>query len=305
MKKIEDQTAFYEVSDFKYYLEDNKRSSANTISAYISDLTQYSIFLKTYENIFDVNDITREDIEKYILSLKRKDLSKQTISRKIVAVKEFHAFLLSENITRDNPAKNLDSPKKSRPLPVVLSTEEITKMLESIDGDDDLDVRNRAMMEVLYATGLRISELLDLTLKDLHLKESYIRVEEGKGDKDRIVPIGKIAISYLDKYLKSARLNLTKKSKKESMLVFFNYKGEKMSRQGFYKYIQKLALDNGIEKKISPHTIRHSFATHLLEGGVDLRVVQVLLGHEDISTTQIYTHIDKSRLKAEYDKIFK
>ena len=304
MKKIEDQTPFFEVSDFKFYLED-KRSSENTVAAYISDLTQYSIFLKTYENIFDVNDITREDVEKYVLSLKRKELSKQTISRKIIAVKEFHSFLLSENITKDNPAKNIDSPKKSRPLPVVLSTEEVTRMLESIDGEDDLDVRNRAMMEVLYATGLRISELLDLTLGDLHLRESYIRVVEGKGEKDRIVPIGKVAISYLDKYLKTARLNLTKKSKKESMLVFFNYKGEKMSRQGFYKYIQKLALDNGIEKKISPHTIRHSFATHLLEGGVDLRVVQVLLGHEDISTTQIYTHIDKSRLKAEYDKIFK
>ena len=303
MKKIEDQTAFFEVSDFKFYLED-KRSSQNTIAAYISDLTQYSIFLKTYENIFDVNDITREDVEKYVLSLKRKDLSKQTISRKIIAVKEFHSFLLSENITKDNPAKNIDSPKKARPLPVVLSKDEITKMLESIDKEDDLEVRNRAMMEVLYATGLRISELLDLTLGDLHLRESYIKVVEGKGDKDRIVPIGKMAIFYLEKYLKTARLNLLK-NKKESPLVFFNYKGEKMSRQGFYKYIQKLALDNGIEKKISPHTIRHSFATHLLEGGADLRVVQVLLGHEDISTTQIYTHIDKSRLKAEYDKIFK
>jgi integrase/recombinase XerD len=170
-------------------------------------------------------------------------------------------------------------------------------MLESINKDDDLSIRNRAMMEVLYASGMRISELLELKLGNLHLNDKYITTV-GKGDKERMVPIGEEAIYHLRKYLNGPRLNLNKNN---SLLVFFNYKGEKMSRQGFFKYIKKLALECGIEKEISPHTIRHSFATHLLEGGTDLRVVQELLGHEDISTTQIYTHIDKSRLRDIYD----
>lgn len=297
-KNDENKIEFYEITRFKYYLEDDMSSPKNTVNAYITDLKQYQDFLVKYEKITDVEDITREDILKYIESIKRKNLSKATISRKITAIKDFHRYLCKEEDIKENPALLIDNPKPDKPLPVVLSKEEINKMISSIDKDDTLSIRNRAMLELLYAAGLRISELLDLKLTELHLKEKYLTVI-GKGNKERMVPIGEMAVFYMRKYIEHARLELM--GDKKTNLVFFNYKGEKMSRQGFFKYIKKLALDNGIEKNISPHTIRHSFATHLLEGGVDLRIVQELLGHEDISTTQIYTHLDKSKLKEIYD----
>lgn len=296
-KKTEREVIFYEIGDFKFYLQGTLNLSDNTINAYLSDLYQYEKFLHEYENIEDVTEIERDDIQKYIQSLKRKKLSKASISRKVIAIKEFHKFLKKENITRDNPAKLIETPKTDKALPQVLSVDEINKMISSIDGTDNLSIRNRAMMELLYACGLRISELLSLRLKNIHFMEKYLDVV-GKGDKERVVPIGEMALSALRKYIETARSELMTI---KSDLVFFNYKGEEMSRQGFFKYIKKLAKDNGIEKEISPHTIRHSFATHLLEGGTDLRIVQELLGHEDISTTQIYTHLDKSRLKDMYD----
>lgn len=298
-RRDNNEAIFYRISEFKYYLEDNLRLSKNTISAYMTDLYQYEEFMVTYEKIDDERDIEREDIEKYIQSLKRKKLSKQSISRKIIAIKEFHKFLYKENITRENKAENIDTPKPDKKLPSVLSIDEISKMINSIDGDDPLSLRNRAMMEVLYSSGLRISELLSLTHNDVHYKEQYLSIT-GKGDKERIVPLGDYAVIALRKYMGEARDSLL--NGKKSNLLFFNYKGDMMSRQGFFKYIKKLAQDNGIEKEISPHTIRHSFATHLLENGTDLRIIQELLGHEDISTTQIYTHLDKSKIKAEYDR---
>ena len=296
-KKIEREVIFYEITDFKYYLQDTLNLSDNTIDAYISDLYQYEKFLHEYENIEDVKDIERDDIQKYIQSLKRKKLSKASISRKVIAIKEFHKFLKKEDYTKDNPAKLIETPKSDKALPQVLSVDEINKMISSIDGKDSLSIRNRAMMELLYACGLRISELLSLRLRNIHFMEKYLEVI-GKGDKERVVPIGEMALSALRNYIENARSELMTN---KSDLLFFNYKGEEMSRQGFFKYIKKLAKENGIEKEISPHTIRHSFATHLLEGGTDLRIVQELLGHEDISTTQIYTHLDKSRIKDMYD----
>ncbi len=292
-------TIFYRLAEFKYYLEDNLRLSENSINAYMTDLYQYEEFMVKYEKYEDEADIEREDIEKYIQSLKRKKLSKQSISRKIIAIKEFHKFLYKENVTRENVAENIDSPKVDKKLPSVLSIEEISKMINSIDGDDPLSLRNRAMMEVLYSSGLRISELLSLTNEEVHYKDQYLSIT-GKGDKERIVPLGDYAVIALRKYMGEARDSLL--NGKKSNLLFFNYKGDMMSRQGFFKFIKKLALDNGITKEISPHTIRHSFATHLLENGTDLRVIQEMLGHEDISTTQIYTHLDKSKIKAEYDR---
>ena len=193
----------------------------------------------------------------------------------------------------------IESPKMESHLPQVLTIDEISKMIDSIKEDDSLGIRNKAMMETLYASGMRISELLDLTLGQLHLKDGYI-VVIGKGNKERQVPIGEMAIQALRKYL----LEREKIKNKQTNILFLNYKGDRMSRQGFFKYIKNLAKENGIEKEISPHTIRHSFATHLLQNGTDLRAVQQMLGHEDISTTQIYTHIDKERLKEEYDNTF-
>lgn len=299
MNKEKKTLKFHEIRLFELYLT-SLRSSENTTSAYRSDLVQYQDYMVDTLKLKSVRDITREDIIKYIQHLKRKELSKKTISRKITAIKEFHKYLMKNEIRPDNPTIHIDNPKTEKSLPVVLSVDEVNRMISSIDGEEPLDIRNRAMMETLYATGMRISELLDVELKDLHLGEKYI-VVIGKGNKERQVPLGEMAVISLRKYLERARLKICKKP---SNLLFFNYKGEKMSRQGFFKFIKKLASDCGIEKDISPHTIRHSFATHLLEGGTDLRVVQELLGHEDISTTQIYTHIDKKSLRDIYDHSF-
>ena len=295
MRLKDREISYYEFSEFRYHLM-NKRLSPNTITAYMTDLELYGEFLVKYKDGKDIYSVTEDDINKYIASLKRANLSKQTISRKIIAIKEFHKFLNAESPSTD-PAKFIDLPKASKPLPVVLSREEIAKMLDSIETDTPLGLRNKAMIETLYASGLRISELVGLSIADIHLREKYIIVI-GKGNKERMVPLGDMAVIALRNYIEKGRPFL---SKKPGNTLFYNYQGNSISRQSLYKYIVKLAKDNGIEKEISPHTIRHSFATHLLEGGTDLRMVQELLGHEDISTTQIYTHIDRMRLKEMYE----
>lgn len=296
MIKKEKEIIFYEITDFIYYLEDEKRLSRNTIIAYKTDLLEYQDFLVKYQHIDNVCDIDKDMILKYLASLKRAELAKRTINRKIIAIKNFHKFLYNEKICKNDVSYYIDLPKLDSKLPTVLSEEEINKMINSIDTSDIIGKRNRAMLELLYSSGLRISELLDLKIGDLHMNEKYLNVI-GKGDKERIIPIGEMAIVALRDYIENAR---SKISKKPGQWLFYNYQGNKMSRQGFFKYLKKLAIDNGITKNISPHTIRHSFATHLLANGADLRIVQELLGHEDISTTQIYTHIDKSHLKEMY-----
>lgn len=294
-KKAEEEVIFYEISDFKYHLLD-LRKSENTINAYVSDLSQYASFLNTYLHISDVEEIERDDIIKYIDSLKRKKLSKKSIARKVVAIKDFHKFLADNNHI-ENIALRIDSPKTDKKLPTVLSIDEVNKMINSIDKEDPISLRNRAMIELLYGSGLRISELLGLKLQDIHLKERYLSVI-GKGDKERLVPIGEMSLIAVRKYLEKAYNELCPKN---GNLLFYNYKKEPLSRQSVFKFIKKLAEENGIEKEISPHTLRHSFASHMLEGGMNLRVVQELLGHEDIATTQIYTHINRQKLKEGYD----
>jgi integrase/recombinase XerD len=289
MEEIE----FYELSDFRYHLETDKRLSKKTIESYMSDLKFYAKFLKKYQNVFDVADIDSLMIEKYILSLKRKDLSPQSIARKITAIKEFHKFLYEEHITKDNPSKLVSNIKKEKKLPEVLTIEEINKMISSIDTSTDTGIRNRCIMEVLYGSGLRVSELCDLKLSDIHFNSNYLSII-GKGDKEREVPIGEEEKIWLRRYIEGSRNKL---NTPKNLNVFINYKGDPLSRQSVFKFIKALAKNNGIEKEISPHTIRHSFATHLLSNGVDLRFVQELLGHEDISTTQIYTHLDNEQLK--------
>ena len=287
---------YYEFSDFRYHLQTDKRLSPNTIKAYMTDLELYGEFLYKYQGLDDITMVDQLHIDRYIASLKRANSSKQTIARKIIAIKEFHKFLYQENISTDDPAKFIDMPKQSKPLPIVLTKEEVAKMIDSISTDSPIGLRNKAMIETLYASGMRISELINLRLADIHLREKYI-VVIGKGDKERMVPLGDMAILAIRNYIEKGRPHIAIKG---GNYLFYNYQGNPISRQSLYKMIVKLATDNGITKEISPHTIRHSFATHLLEGGTDLRVVQELLGHEDISTTQIYTHIDKSRLKEMY-----
>ena len=304
MKKVKKrEVIFVEITDFIIHLNDELGFSQNTIDAYESDLFQYEEFMYKYEHVEDVRDIDRELILRYIQSLKRRNLSKASIARKIIAIKDFHKFLYRnpEYRVRTNEAELIDSPKGDKKLPTVLTVDEITKMINSIDVSDSIGLRNRAMIETLYAGGFRISELLDLKITDIHWRESYIKITEGKGNKDRLVPIGEMSLIALRNYVNNGRDDLLKD--KKTNLLFLSYKGEQISRQYVFKYIKELAKKNGIEKEISPHTIRHSFATHLLQNGVDLRIVQELLGHEDISTTQIYTHIDKSKLKEMYDNV--
>lgn len=293
----DDEISFYEFSDFRFYLESNKRSSKNTIQSYMNDLKDYGKFLKKYQKIEYIEDITTKEIERYIVSLKKKNLSKKSIQRKITTIKEFHKFLYEEEITKTNPAKQVDNVKLDKHIPEVLTVEEVGRMIESVNQTDLISIRNRAIIEVLYGSGLRVSELVDLEISNLHMNSKYISVI-GKGNKERIVPMGDLEQIALRKYIEDARPTMSKN--RSSSILFLNYKGDKLSRQSVFKFIKDLAIKNGIQKEISPHTLRHSFATHLLQNGVDLRIVQELLGHEDISTTEIYTHIDKSKIKEIY-----
>lgn len=202
-----------------------------------------------------------------------------------------------EKIVYNNVALGVTLPKKEKKLPIVLSVEEIDALMVAADGDEPLEIRNRAMLELLYGSGLRISELLNLKLSDLHINMGFINIL-GKGNKERIVPIGAECAYHLKKYLDSSRPYL---KKIPGEILFFNSRGSEISRVGFYKVLKKITFKAGIMKDVSPHTLRHSFASHLLDNGVDLRVVQELLGHEDISTTQIYTHISKNKLKQVYE----
>lgn len=299
MRKInlEDNIVFYEIEDYKHYLLSVKNMSKNTIDAYVSDLNQYGIFLRTYQFIETPEDVSEENIKKYLQSLKRKDLSNKSISRKITAIKDFHNFLCEEYEYKNNPSKEIETPKIEKNLPVVLTVDEVSSMIKSIDTTKPLGKRNKAIIELLYACGLRVSELCTLKSSQINLREKYVDII-GKGDKERKVPMNDECVRAIREYLEQERMLMTKSFKPQ---LFLNYQGNPLSRQSVFKYIKKLAIDNNIEKEISPHTLRHSFATHLLQGGMDLRIVQEILGHDDISTTEIYTNLDKSYIRGVYE----
>ena len=297
-KDNDEEVDFYEFSQFAFYLETEKHLSANTISAYMTDLKDYGKFLKKYCHIEFISEVGEVEVNKYILSLKRKDMAKKTIQRHITALKMFHKFLIDEQLTYENPMKLIQGVKLDKKIPEVLSVDEVNRMIESIEIDNPIGIRNKAILEVLYGSGLRVSELTNLKLSNLHMNAKYISVI-GKGDKERIVPMGESEIVALRKYIEEARPALSKN--KNSNILFLNYQSNALSRVSVFKIIKEIAKKNGIMKEISPHTLRHSCATHLLQNGVDLRIVQEFLGHEDISTTEIYTHIDKSHLKEVYN----
>lgn len=286
------------LKEYEYYLKITKGLSPNSISSYVTDLTEYVFFIDKNYAITDPNVITKQHIRNFISRLKRKKSSSSSIARKMSAIRSFHKFLMSEKIVATNVALGVRLPKKKQKLPIVLSVEEIDALMVAADGDEPLELRNRAMLELLYGSGLRISELLALGLSDLHLNMGFINVM-GKGRKERIVPVGAEAAYSLKKYLDKGRPRL---KKVPGDVLFVNSRGSDISRVGFYKVLKLLTIRAGITKDVSPHTLRHSFASHLLQNGVDLRVVQELLGHEDISTTQIYTHITKQQLKQVYDE---
>lgn len=288
----------HEIEDYIHYLQIERGLSENTILSYRRDLLQYHTFLTKKLAITNWSDVTRTEIMKFLQNLRDEGKSTATISRAISTVKSFHQFLVRDKIVEEDPSFHIESPKKERKLPEILSAREIDALL-NITGNAPLDLRNKAMIELLYATGLRVSELIELRVSDLHLTMGFVRTI-GKGDKERIVPLGDIASEAIEIYLSNGRPQLLK-GQSDSNILFLNHHGRPLSRQGCWKIIKNIALDKKITKRITPHMLRHSFATHLLENGADLRAVQEMLGHSDISTTQIYTHVTRTRLKDIYD----
>jgi len=279
------------------YLRFEKNLSDNSVSSYKSDLERYINYLST-QKINRPEYIQSKHIRRLLQLLSELGLSTSTLARNLSSIRSFHLFLISEDLIKSDPSEHVDGPKLRRHLPSVLTFDEIELICLNISIDDPLGLRDRAMIEVLYACGLRISELLTLLLREIYFKEEFIRIL-GKGSKQRLVPISIRALNWVKKYLELSRPVLDK-HQRSSGAAFLSIRGTIMSRMGFWKILQKYIRESGIRKEIHPHTFRHSFATHLLEGGADLRAVQEMLGHSDISTTQIYTHLDRSYLQQEY-----
>lgn len=290
-----------QIVDYLHYLLIERGLSKNTRESYERDLNQYLDYLKK-NNITSWQNVDRFLILGLLQQLQTEGKSSATIARMISSLRRFHQFLRQERYTDHDPMQHIESPKKQQRLPDTLSLEEVEQLIETPDTKELLGLRDRAILEVMYATGLRVSELIGLKLKDLHLSIGLLQTL-GKGDKERIVPLGDYAIEWLGRYLDEARPLLTIKHPEEDHL-FVNHHGTGLSRQGIWKNLKQIVRQAGITKTVTPHTLRHSFATHLLENGADLRTVQELLGHADISTTQIYTHITKKRMTDVYKEYF-
>ncbi|MBM7584422.1 integrase/recombinase XerD [Bacillus pakistanensis] len=289
-----------QLKDFTHYLLVEKGLAKNTLVSYQRDLKHYIQFLENVEELKSLNDVKRINIVQFLGYLKDQNKSSKTIARHVASIRSFHQFLLRDKVTDQDPSVHLDSPQMERTLPKVLSLEEVEALLEAPNDSTPLGLRDKAMLEILYATGIRVSELIGLQIDDVHLTMGFVRCI-GKGNKERIIPIGKTAINVLENYLENGRQKLRSKKHHDDSL-FLNHHGKGLSRQGFWKILKGLSIEARIEKKLTPHTLRHSFATHLLENGADLRAVQEMLGHADISTTQIYTHVTKTRLKDVYSQ---
>lgn len=284
-----------DIENYLEYLLFERRMSKNTVSSYRSDLEKYSDFLNNVLHIDSLNQVKTEDIEKYLKYINA-DLSTTSIARKLTSIKNLHKYLYNVEILKEDVSEIIKRPKLKKLLPTVLSVEEADKLLD-IETVTIFDYRNKAMLELLYGTGLRISELLDLKLGDVDFNNATLRCI-GKGSKERIVPIGEYVISSLNNYYLYSRPELLKN--KNSDYIFLNNRGMRLSRISFFRIIKEIALKKGIKKEISPHSLRHSFATHILEGGGDLRIIQDFLGHSDIQTTRIYTHISNNKVKNDY-----
>ncbi|AKP47665.1 MULTISPECIES: site-specific tyrosine recombinase XerD [Bacillus] len=288
------------LQDFLHFLIVEKGLAKNTIVSYERDLKSYLHYLQTVEQITDVNQITRIHIIQFLNHLRKEGKSAKTLARHVASLRSFHQFLLREKMADQDPSVHIESPHLERSLPKVLTLSEVEALLEAPDRSKPSGLRDAAMLELLYATGIRVSELVNLNLDDLHLTMGFLRCI-GKGNKERIIPVGKTALHVLDQYLQYGRPNMQSKKYRTDAL-FLNHHGNRLTRQGFWKILKGLAKKANIEKELTPHTLRHSFATHLLENGADLRAVQEMLGHADISTTQIYTHVTKTRLREVYSK---
>lgn len=281
-----------EIGLFCNYLLIDKKYSKNTIESYKSDLEKFDNYINK-----NVKKIDENDIKKYLEYLTKEKESKSTIARNISALRTYYKFLIIDKVITKNPMENIELPKLDKKLPNTLDEEDIEQLLD-IKLIDSYSYRNKAMLELMYATGLRVSELINLKIHDVDIDMALLKTM-GKGSKERVIPIGDYALYYLKEYLTKYRNSMLKKEYND--FLFLNNHGKQMTRQGFFKMLKKLALENNIHKDFSPHTIRHSFATHLLNNGADLRSIQELLGHSDITTTQIYTHVSNKQLRENYD----
>jgi len=275
------------------YLAVERGLAINTLDAYGRDLARYLDYLES-QKVVALENISAAVVLRFLSHLKDAGLSPRSRARALAALRTFHKFLVREKITKDNPTDQVVSPKSLSALPHTLAPLDVENLLSGPKGESPLAWRDRAMLEIIYATGLRVSELVSLKLSDLQMDVGYLTAF-GKRSKQRIVPLGETAIAVLQEYLENGRPGLEKQ--KGSHFLFLNRSGEGLTRQGFWKIIKRRALEAGITQSITPHTMRHSFATHLLENGADLRSVQAMLGHADISTTQIYTHVTRERLR--------
>lgn len=280
---------------FKQYLLLEKSLSKNSIEAYLHDINCFTNHLKSIGKEISPLAVTYPDLLEYVRSLNEIGVASSSQARMISGLRAFYKYLLMEDVLQNDPTTFLEMPKQARKLPEVLSLEEINKMLDSIDLSKPMGHRDKAMIETLFSSGLRVSELIGMNISEIYFKDKFLKVR-GKGNKERLVPIGKHALKAIDIYLNQTRVHM-KVQNKFSDVLFLNHLGTGISRVSVFKIIKSLATTAGIRKTISPHTFRHSFATCLVEGGADLRAVQQMLGHESITTTEIYTHLDRSFLK--------
>ena len=282
------------INGFKSYLTIERSLSKNSIEAYIRDIEKFAIYAITL-SINPVN-IKREDIKNFLKEINNLGISARSQARIISGIKAFYKYLLLENYINNNPTELIESPKIGLKIPDILSLLEINQIIDSIDLSNNLGYRNRAIIEMLYSCGLRVSELINLKISNVQFSKGYIKIL-GKGNRERLAPIGGKALDALTIYINNHR-NLRSENKSDNDIIFLNNRGNKLTRVMIFLIIKKLVLKTDIRKKISPHTFRHSFATHMIEGGANLRAVQEMLGHQSITTTQIYTHLDKDYLRS-------
>lgn len=308
------------LKNFMQFLLVEKRVAKNTLLSYERDLKTYLHYLKNVEAIESYNQVQRAHIIHFLSFLKEQGKSTKTLARHVASIRAYHQFLLREQVSNQDPSVFIDPPKSERSMPKVLSIKEVEKLLDFPNGQGHFGLRDKAMLELLYATGIRVSELIQIDIDHVNVTLGFVTVS-GKNYKERIIPIGKTAAVALKDYIEKGRPNFVTKNENHSVnflqenhsvnflqenhaerALFLNHHGKRLTRQGFWKILKKLAQEAGIESELTPNTLRHSFATHLLENGADLKAVQEMLGHADISTTQIYTQVTKTRLKDVYSK---
>lgn len=287
-----------DLQSFIRFLSEERGLAQNTLDSYERDLSQYIDFLEQ-SGVHSLRDSGKVSISAYLLKLKQMGRATATLSRNMVSIRAFYQYMVKERMLETDPSMHMETPKLEKRVPKVLSVSEMERLLESPLTSTPNGMRDKAMLEVLYATGIRVSELISLDVHSVNLTVGFIRCV-GKG-KERVVPLGSIASRYVKEYIETMRPKLLKKSKAEEAL-FINHLGTRITRQGFWKIIKRYAMESDIRKEITPHTLRHSFAAHLLENGADLRSVQEMLGHADISTTQIYTQVGRGKMKDVYNR---